>query len=156
MASLNVGVIGLGRMGSLYARNLAQRVTNARLVAVADQKADLREQLGNELAGVKVYASHQDLLQDKDVEAVVMRALQKDRAERFANASEFALALSSCTLAGTWTFGDATFVARRSSRPPPSGLMEALPEMKAPRVPTFEGLPDEEAAPIKLAIRSAS
>ena len=72
MASLNVGVIGLGRMGSLYARNLAQRVTNARLVAMADQKADLREQFANELGGVKVYASHLDLLQDKDVEAVAI------------------------------------------------------------------------------------
>src|ERR1700735_1728031 len=72
MSSLNVGVIGLGRMGSLYARNLAQRVPNARLVAVADQKADLREQFANELGGVKVYASHLDLPQDKDVEAVVI------------------------------------------------------------------------------------
>ena len=72
MASLNVGVIGLGRMGSLYARNLAQRVTNARLVAVADQKADLREQFAGEFGGVKVYANHLDLLQDKDVEAVAI------------------------------------------------------------------------------------
>jgi scyllo-inositol 2-dehydrogenase (NAD+) len=72
MSSLNVGVIGLGRMGSVYARNLAQRVANARLVAVADQKADLREQFAGELSGVKVYESHRDLLQDKDVEAVVV------------------------------------------------------------------------------------
>jgi scyllo-inositol 2-dehydrogenase (NAD+) len=72
MASLNVGVIGLGRMGSLYARNLAQRVTNARLVAMADQKADLREQFAGEFGGVKVYANHLDLLQDKDVEAVAI------------------------------------------------------------------------------------
>jgi inositol 2-dehydrogenase len=72
MSSLNVGVIGLGRMGSVYARNLAQRVTNARLVAVADQKAELREQFAGELGTVKVYASHMDLLQDKDVEAVAI------------------------------------------------------------------------------------
>src|SRR5580658_9909950 len=72
MPSLNVGVIGLGRMGSLYARNLAQRVPHARLVAVADQNAELREQFGAELGGVKVYASHLDLIHDKDVEAVVV------------------------------------------------------------------------------------
>jgi len=72
MSSLNVGVIGLGRMGSLYARNLAQRVPHARLVAVADQKADLREQFAGELSGVKVYASHLDLLHDQGVEAVAI------------------------------------------------------------------------------------
>ncbi|MGA2116785.1 MAG: Gfo/Idh/MocA family oxidoreductase [Bryobacteraceae bacterium] len=69
---LNVGVIGLGRLGSVYARNLAQRVPNARLVAVADRKADLREKFAAELGAVKVYESHTDLLQDKDVEAVVI------------------------------------------------------------------------------------
>jgi len=69
---LNVGVIGLGRLGSVYARNLAQRVPNARLVAVADRKADLREQFAAEFGGIKVYDSHLDLLQDKDVEAVAI------------------------------------------------------------------------------------
>jgi inositol 2-dehydrogenase len=69
---LNVGVIGLGRLGSVYARNLAQRVPNARLVAVTDQKAELREQFGRELGGVKVYENHRDLLNDKDVEAVAV------------------------------------------------------------------------------------
>ena len=71
-ALLNVGVIGLGRLGSVYARNLAQRVPNARLVAVADQKAELREQFGKELGGVKVYDNHLDLLHDKDVDAVAI------------------------------------------------------------------------------------
>ena len=69
---LKVGVIGLGRLGSVYARNLAQRVPNARLVAVADRKPELREQFGRELDGIKVYDSHPDLLQDKDVDAVVI------------------------------------------------------------------------------------
>jgi len=72
MSSLNVGVIGLGRMGSLYARNLAHRVPNARLAAAADHNAALREKFAGELGGVKVYASHRDLLEDKDVEAVVI------------------------------------------------------------------------------------
>jgi len=34
MGHLNVGVIGLGGIGAVYARNLAQRVPNARLAAV--------------------------------------------------------------------------------------------------------------------------
>lgn len=69
---LNVGVIGLGRLGSVYARNLAQRVPNARLVAVADQKAELHEQFNGELGNIKVYDNHQDLLNNKDVDAVAI------------------------------------------------------------------------------------
>ena len=69
---LNVGVIGLGRMGSVYARNLAHRVPNARLVAVSDHKDSLRQQFAAELGGVKAYATHQELLHDKDVEAVAI------------------------------------------------------------------------------------
>jgi len=69
---LNVGVIGLGRLGSVYARNLAQRVPNARLVAVADQKTDLRQQFASELGGIKAYENHLDLLNDKDVDAVAI------------------------------------------------------------------------------------
>jgi serine/threonine-protein kinase len=70
-----------------------------------------------------------------DVEAVAIRALAKDPASRYQTAADLALALAACGVAGKWTFGDATDVARRSSRPPPSGMMESLPSMLAPRVP---------------------
>ena len=35
-SKLNVGVIGLGRLGTVYAKHLVNRVPNANLVAVAD------------------------------------------------------------------------------------------------------------------------
>jgi scyllo-inositol 2-dehydrogenase (NAD+) len=69
---LNVGVIGVGRMGRLYAANLAQRVPNARLVAVADQKSGLAESFAKEYGVAKFYVSHHDLLSDPDVEAVAV------------------------------------------------------------------------------------
>ena len=74
-----------------------------------------------------------------DVEAVVMRSLEKDPGERFPTAAEFALALASCTQAGTWTFQDAALVARYSSRPPASGTMEAIRalSLRPPRVPVI-------------------
>jgi len=68
---LNVGVIGLGRMGSVYARNLAHSVPQARLAAVCDHKPELREQFGAEF-GIKAYSAHQDLLADKEIEAVAV------------------------------------------------------------------------------------
>ncbi len=69
---LHVGVIGLGRLGNVYALNLAQRVPNARLVAVADAKPGLAKTFADEYEIPKAYATHQDLLNDKDVEAVVI------------------------------------------------------------------------------------
>ena len=45
---LNVGVIGLGRLGRVYARDLAQRVPSARLVAVADAQPGLAESFARE------------------------------------------------------------------------------------------------------------
>jgi serine/threonine-protein kinase len=74
-----------------------------------------------------------------DVEGVVLRALEKDPASRYATGAEFALALAGCRLAGKWTFGDAVDVVRKSSRPPSSGVMEAMPMLAAPRVPDFSG-----------------
>jgi eukaryotic-like serine/threonine-protein kinase len=77
-----------------------------------------------------------------DVESVVMRALEKDPQARYASAAELAMALASCTMAGKWTFGDAVFVAKRSSRPPPPGtIVDGLPavaSLRPPRVPNFE------------------
>jgi len=69
---LNVGVIGVGRMGHVYAANLAQRVPNARLVAVADQKADLAAACAKEFGIPRFYESHHDLLDDRDIDAVAV------------------------------------------------------------------------------------
>src|ERR1700722_18562079 len=69
---LNVGVIGLGRMGSVYARNLAHLVPHARLIAVADHKAELRDRFAAECGGIKAYATHQDLLDDPEIDAVAI------------------------------------------------------------------------------------
>ena len=86
-----------------------------------------------------------------DVEGVVMRALQKDPSARFATAAELALALSSCTLAGAWTFNDAAFVAKQSSRPPPpSGVIETFPSLRAPELPHEWAEAAGAAPPLKL------
>ncbi len=69
---LNVGVAGLGRMGRVYAENLARRTPGARLVAVADQNAALARSTADELAVAKCYTNHHDLVADKDVDAVVI------------------------------------------------------------------------------------
>ncbi len=69
---LNVGVIGVGRMGQVYATNLAQRVPNAHLVAVADRKAGIAESFAKEFAIDRYYESHLDLLGDPAIDAVAV------------------------------------------------------------------------------------
>jgi eukaryotic-like serine/threonine-protein kinase len=56
----------------------------------------------------------------EDLEAIVMRALQKNPEARFPSAAEFSQALTRCSAAGRWMVGDTVQVARRSSRPPPT------------------------------------
>ncbi len=69
---LNIGVIGLGRLGRVYARDLAQRVPNARLVAVADAQPGLAQSFAAEFGIPKAYGGHQTLLADPEVEAVAI------------------------------------------------------------------------------------
>jgi inositol 2-dehydrogenase len=69
---LNVGLIGLGRLGRVYGGYLAQRVPQARLVAVADHKADAARQFAVEYEIPKWYSIHQELIEDPDVEAVAI------------------------------------------------------------------------------------
>jgi len=71
-ARLNVGVIGLGRLGRVYAADLAQRVPKARLAAVADRQADLAESFARDYGVPKWYQTHEDLLDDKAIDAVAV------------------------------------------------------------------------------------
>ena len=71
-ARLNVGVIGLGRLGRVYAADLARHVTNAQLTAVADTHSTVAELFAREYAVPKWYGSHQDLLNDKNIDAVAV------------------------------------------------------------------------------------
>jgi inositol 2-dehydrogenase len=69
---LNVGLIGVGRLGRLYGRYLAQRVPNARLVAVASGRGDSAREFAAEYGVPRWYAGYQDLLGDREVEAVAV------------------------------------------------------------------------------------
>lgn len=73
MASrINVGVVGLGRMGQVYASNLAHSIQNARLVAVADVDAATAADFASKYDVPHWYRSHNDLLENKDIDAVVV------------------------------------------------------------------------------------
>ena len=69
---VNVGLIGLGRLGKVYVRDLSARVSSARLVAVADTNTHLAKQTAEEFGVPRWYETPLDLIDDKAVEAVVI------------------------------------------------------------------------------------
>jgi scyllo-inositol 2-dehydrogenase (NAD+) len=71
-ARLRVGLIGLGRLGRIYARDLSTRVPQARLAAVADRDAALAEQIAAEFDVPRWYGEPRAIIDDPSVDAVVI------------------------------------------------------------------------------------
>jgi inositol 2-dehydrogenase len=69
---LKVGVVGVGRLGRVYVRDLAGRIPETTVVAVADTNRALADQIATEFDVPKAYGSAQDLIDDRDVDAVVI------------------------------------------------------------------------------------
>ena len=71
-AKLNVGLVGLGRLGRVYARDLATRIPSTRLTAIADMNAEAVEQVAREFDVPGKYSRTEDLLDDKSVDAIAI------------------------------------------------------------------------------------
>lgn len=69
---VRIGVIGLGRMGRLYARMLATQVSGVHLYAVAEAGGQARSQVMGELGIAHAYADAYELLALPDLDAVVI------------------------------------------------------------------------------------
>lgn len=71
VAPLNFGVIGLGRMGQLYARVL-QQTSGVRLYAIADVSEAARQRVGEEFAVPHIFIDAYELLALTALDAVVI------------------------------------------------------------------------------------
>ena len=69
---LAVGLIGAGRLGRVYARDLGGRIPETRLVAVADPAASLAKEVAEEFDVPRHYADAAALIDDPAVEAIVI------------------------------------------------------------------------------------
>lgn len=69
-AALPVGVIGLGRMGQIYATHLARRVPQANVVAVADVMTERAQKLAYDLGVGTWSGDYRELLHTPDIKAV--------------------------------------------------------------------------------------
>ena len=71
MARLGIGLIGVGKHGSRYARHITRELPGLRLVAIARRDLDRARQQAAEF-GCRAYGSYHDLIAAPDVEAIVV------------------------------------------------------------------------------------
>jgi scyllo-inositol 2-dehydrogenase (NAD+) len=72
MKRLNVGLIGAGRLGRVYARDLAGRIPETRLAAVADPAGNVAKEIAAEFDVPRAYSDPLALIDDQGVEAIVI------------------------------------------------------------------------------------
>lgn len=72
MASIGIGVIGLGRMGQVYATHTARQIEGAALVAVADPDREVLDRFAAQLPHVKTFSDYRDLLADPQIQGVIV------------------------------------------------------------------------------------
>jgi len=69
---LAIGLIGAGRLGRVYARDLASRIAETRLVAIADPVEAVAKEVAAEFDVPKYYAEPLALIDDPAVDAIVI------------------------------------------------------------------------------------
>lgn len=69
---MNVGVIGAGRIGKVHAENLALKIQETNVVAIADVVLSAAQETGARLNIPRVTADYREILGSPDVEAVVI------------------------------------------------------------------------------------
>lgn len=69
---INVGIVGLGRLGRIHANNLRNKIPNINLIAacsVVDSELDYAK---SELACEKVFKDYDEMVNDEEIDAVVL------------------------------------------------------------------------------------
>lgn len=81
MRKLRIAVVGVGVMGRHHAENLARRIPEAQLVAVADADLGRAREVASKLGSEHFYGSMEEVVARPEVEAVVIASPAKLHAE---------------------------------------------------------------------------
>jgi myo-inositol 2-dehydrogenase / D-chiro-inositol 1-dehydrogenase len=88
MEKVNAGVIGVGRIGRLHARNLKYQVPGTRLLAVADVFEKSAREVASQLEIPIAEKDYRALLENKDIDAVVICSSTDTHAQIISEAAE--------------------------------------------------------------------
>ena len=72
MRQINIAVIGTGRIGSVHTRNLVRSIHEANVVAICDIRLEVAQAVADELGIERVVKDYHELLEDKNIEAVLI------------------------------------------------------------------------------------
>jgi myo-inositol 2-dehydrogenase/D-chiro-inositol 1-dehydrogenase len=70
--TINVGVIGVGMIGQDHIRRLTSALAGAKVVAVSDVNAAQAQEIASRLGGATAYPTGEELIADRQVDAVVV------------------------------------------------------------------------------------
>jgi myo-inositol 2-dehydrogenase/D-chiro-inositol 1-dehydrogenase len=85
---LHIGVIGAGRIGRVHAETLAFRLPESQIVAITDVNREAAQSLASRCNIPKVAASSDEILADKQIEAVLICSSTNTHAELIAQAAQ--------------------------------------------------------------------
>ncbi len=91
---VDIAVIGTGRIGSVHSRNLVRSIHEANVVALCDIRLDVAQAVADELGVERVVQDYHELLEDKNIEAVLIAT----------NTNTHAFIVKDCTMAGKHIF----------------------------------------------------
>ena len=72
MENVKVGIIGVGRIGRLHAENIAYRILDAEVVAIADVDAEAAKACATKLGIPSVYTDSSSIFEDASIDAVLI------------------------------------------------------------------------------------
>ena len=81
MSTLNIGLIGAGRIGQVHASTIAYRVNTAQLAAVTDPIATSAQSVAEKFRIPKIAADYKEIIADKNIDAVMVCAPTDTHAE---------------------------------------------------------------------------
>ena len=88
MEKVNIGVIGVGRIGRLHARNLKYQVPGTKVLAVADIFEESAREVASQLEIPIAEKDYRVLLENKDIDAVVICSSTDTHAQIISEAAQ--------------------------------------------------------------------
>jgi len=72
MKLLNIGIIGVGRIGSLHAKSVTYNIPSAKVLGITDVNAANSQAVASELGIEKIYDDYRQMLADPEIDAVMI------------------------------------------------------------------------------------